>query len=297
MVVLCFMGGAILRHTGRIAENAPQVINTVIIYISLPALVLLQIHSLEFQRELLFTVAMPWLTFGLAIPFFLVVGKLLKLDRATVGCLILLGGMGNTSFIGLPMIDAFYGSHMLAVGIIADQAGSFLVLSTAGIVTAGIFSSRANIRPSAIARKILTFPPAIAAIVALLLRPIAYPLWWTDTLSTIGSTVPMLAMVSVGTLFTVRGLRGLERELALGLGFKMLLAPLAIFVLFVLLLGGRGEIVQVTIFEAAMPPMIVGGILAMEYGLRPQLVPLLLGVGIVFSFITLPLWWLALGWV
>jgi len=52
----------------------------------------------------------------------------------------------------------------------------------------------------------------------------------------------------------------------------------------------------VTVFEAAMPPMILGGILATDNGLDPELVALLVSVGTPLSFLSLPLWhWLLAG--
>jgi predicted permease len=48
---------------------------------------------------------------------------------------------------------------------------------------------------------------------------------------------------------------------------------------------------RVTIFEAAMAPMITAGIIAVDHDLDPPLVSLLLGVGIPLSFLTLAGWW------
>jgi hypothetical protein len=48
---------------------------------------------------------------------------------------------------------------------------------------------------------------------------------------------------------------------------------------------------RVTVFEAAMPPMIGASIVAMDHELDPPLLTLMLGVGIPLSFLTLPAWW------
>ena len=53
-----------------------------------------------------------------------------------VGCaLMLAGGLANTSFVGLPMIEAFFGAPSMATGILIDQLGTYLVLSTLGITS------------------------------------------------------------------------------------------------------------------------------------------------------------------
>jgi len=64
--------------------------------------------------------------------------------------------------------------------------------------------------------------------------------------------------------------------------------------LFAGLFSGRGETIQIAIFEAAMAPQIGAAIVAMDHDLDPPLVTLMIGVGILLSFLTLPLWWHAL---
>jgi malate permease and related proteins len=55
-----------------------------------------------------------------------------------------------------------------------------------------------------------------------------------------------------------------------------------------------GEAIRITLFEAAMGPQIGGAIVAIQHGLNPPLITLMVGVGITLSFLTLPMWWYAL---
>lgn len=77
---------------------------------------------------------------------------------------------------------------------------------------------------------------------------------------------------------------------AIGLAFKLIIAPMAIGLLYAGLFGARGEITQLTIFEAAMPPQIGAAIVAIENDLDPQLVALMAGIGIPMSFLSLFAW-------
>ena len=122
---------------------AHTAINGFVINVSLPALTLLQIHDIKLQSTLAYAIAMPWLLFTFAVLFFWSVSKLLHFTPATTGGLILVAGLGNTSFVGLPMIETFYGTHGIPVGILIDQLGTYLVLSTLGIAVAALFSSGA----------------------------------------------------------------------------------------------------------------------------------------------------------
>lgn len=296
LLVLCFIAGIVLRRWRRMPDNAPATLNSFIIHVSLPALTLLYIHQLELSGDVLLVALMAWLVFGLSAGFFRLMGRWLGLPRATTGALILVGGLGNTSFFGLPMVEAFYGREGLTTAIIADQIGSFLVLSILGITVAGIYSSG---RPSAAAifRRILFFPPFISLLVALLLIPVEYADWFAVLLKRLGDTLAPLALLSVWLQLHPGHLAGNGRNLAIGLLFKLLLAPLAIFLLYVQLLGAHGQAIQVTLFEAAMPPMITAAIVATEHELDPPLANLMVAVGLLISFATLGLWWFALRWV
>lgn len=290
LLAACFVAGILLHHGRRMPGNTPAALNAFIIHISLPALVLLHIHDLKLDSNVGFLAAMGWLQFILAVVAMRFVGRRLGLPRSTEGALILTAGLGNTSFLGLPMIEAFYGKEAIATGIVVDQLGSFLALSILGIITAGLYSSGV---PSgrAILRRIVLFPPFLALLGALALMPVTYPDWSVTLLKRLGDTLAPLALLSVGFQLRLGHLAGNGRNLALGLGFKLFLVPLLIFLLYVPILGARGQEIQVTLFESAMPPMITAAILAAEHDLDPPLASLMVAVGLLLSFFTLAGWW------
>jgi len=290
LLVLCFVAGVLLHRYKRMPVNTPAVLNSFIIHISLPSLTLLYVHDLKLDGDVWLMAAMAWIYFGLSVWFFRMVGKRMNLPRRTIGALILTGGLGNTSYLGLPMIEAYYGHQGLASGIIVDQLGSFLVLSTLGILVAGIYSSGAPTL-GAMAKRIAYFPPFIALVIAVLLIPMDYPEWLSVILKRMGDTLAPLALLSVGFQLRLGHLAGNGKKLAIGLGFKLVLAPLVLFLLYVPLLGAHGEAIQITLFEAAMPPMITAAILATEHDLDPPFATLMVAVGLVISFVTLTAWW------
>ncbi len=290
LLILCFIAGMVLRRLRRMPDNAPATLNSFIIHVSLPALTLLYIHELHISGDVILIAAMAWIVFGLSAAFFWSVGRWLQLPRATVGALMLVGGLGNTSFFGLPMVEAYFGTAGLGTAIIADQLGSFFALSVLGITVAGIYSSG---RPTAaeIVKRIASFPPFIALAIALLLIPVEYADWFTILLKRLGDTLAPLALLSVGMQLRLGHVAEHKRNLALGLTFKLMLAPLAIWLLYVQIIGAQGLPIQVTIFEAAMPSMITAAIVANEHDLDPELSNLMVAVGLLLSFITLSAWW------
>ncbi len=183
------------------------------------------------------------------------IGRRLGLATPTIGALILTAGLANTSFVGVPMIESFYGAHYMAVGLLIDQLGTYLVLSTLGI-TVACLCSRGSASASDVARRVVTFPPLIALVLALLLEPVSYPPLVSDILVRLGATLAPLALVSVGLQLRLGGLHGRLALVTCGLGVKLLLAPLLLAFLYLKLLGATGTVAHVTLFEAAMGPQI-----------------------------------------
>ena len=139
LLVACFLIGMLLRRSGRLPANAHAALNGFVIHISLPALTLLYVHALRLEAKLLFPIAMAWVMFGVGFLVFRELGRVLTLPRETVGALILTGSLANTSFIGLPMIETSYGPQGLGLGNLIDQMGTYLVLSTCGLLVAALY--------------------------------------------------------------------------------------------------------------------------------------------------------------
>ena len=290
LIFLCFGLGFAFRSAKIFPENTAAVLNRFVIYISLPAITLLQIHRLRFGPEVWLPISMPWILYAIGAIFFLLVGKILKLAPKTIGTLILTGSLGNTSFVGFPLIEALYGPQALPTGILVDQPGSFLVAGTLGILTAAAFSG-SRIQWQTILKKVFTFPPFLALVLAILLKPLAYPESFNQILDRLGSTLIPLSLVSVGAQmhFDRQRLRKVLQPLSVGLVFKLLLAPLFFYLLYVCILHQGGEVALVTLIESAMAPMITAGIIAHEYGLDTELSNLMVGIGIPISLVTVPL--------
>lgn len=156
---------------------------------------------------------------------------------------------------------------------------------------ASIYSSGSRVDAKKIICGIALFVPFQAFVLALILIPFEYPAWLAELLKRLGGTLIPLALVSVGYQLRLSAVRGKATALVTGLVFKLALAPALIFILFAGLLGTEGQAMRVTVFEAAMPPMIGASIVAMDHELDPPLLTLMLGVGIPLSFLTLPAWW------
>jgi len=294
LLLLCFALGMVLRKTGRLPEATPAALNGFIVHVSLPALTLHHLRHLNFDASVAAPLAMAWLLFAVGVAFFLAAQRLFRWPAATTGALILTGALGNTSFVGLPMIESFFGREHVGLGILIDQLGTYMVLSTVGLLIAATLSA-GELTARAVAQRVLTFPPFLAVLLALASAPLPSPQWADAAFARLGDTLAPLALFSVGFQLRLAALRSRWRPLAAGLGYKLVAGPLAVLAVFAALTNLDNPAMQVAVFEAAMAPMIGGAIVAAQHKLDPELGTLMLGIGIPLSFLTLPVWWYALA--
>jgi len=200
--------------------------------------------------------------------------------------------------LGFPIIEALYGQEALKTAILVDQPGSFVVLSTLGILTAILYSSGSSSGVH-IVKKIIFFPPFITFVVACLMNIFNFD--FQDMiqflLQKIGSAMTPLAMLSVGLQLHFDRKSQHWKFLGLGLLFKLILTPAMFYLLYVVVLNQQSQIIQVSIMESAMAPMITASILASSYGLKPKLSSMMIGFGIPISFITLIFWYFVLSYI
>ncbi|WP_329740767.1 AEC family transporter [Dyella sp. A6] len=296
LLFVCLVLGMLVARFARPPSGMVHGINWWVINIALPALVLELVPKLKPNPELWFPVAAMWVVFLGAWLLFALLGRWRGWSRQRIGALVLVCGLGNTSFMGYPMLQALHGQAGLSLAVVADQLGCFPLLASLGVVVACLYAGQAP-QPRVIVRRILTFPAFDALIVGIVVGALGgWPTWLDGVFGPIGSTLTPLALFSVGLQFSFRPDRGELGAMSWGLGWKLLAAPLACWVLGVVS-GVGGLVLTAGVLQAAMAPMVSAAILADEYELEPALANTVLGAGIVLSLLTVPLanLWLPAG--
>lgn len=285
LVVLSLGAGMLARRSKRFPPQTAEAVNALVLNVALPALVLRSMHRVALEWSLVAAAGMLWLQFLLAAVLFLLLGRVTRLPRGSVGALVLTAGLSNTAFVGLPLIEATLGKGALGAAVFVDQAGSFLVVATLGLAFAAALSGR-KLTPRAVVTRLLAFPAFLALIAAFALRGFAFPLWLDATLLRLGELLTPLALFSVGFQLRLGGVRERLGPLSLGLGYKLVLSPLLFGALFLLFEDRSSTTWMVTVMQCAMPPMVTGGILAAQHDLDPPLAAAMVGVGLPLSAIS-----------
>ena len=306
VIFICLLAGILCKRLRQFPHQAPQVFNSFIVYITLPALVFSQVPrmlvNLDFSSNWWLPVSMAWICFVLSYFIFSFIGKKLHWKDGKTGALILTAGLANTSFVGIPLLEALIGKEAVPIGLLADQPGSFLVLSTLGIVVAALYSG-AKITPGFIAKRIFTFPPFIALLITVfwfIFIGRSYPESLEGiyaSMDKIAATLVPLALFSVGFQlhFDLEVFKRRWIPLSLGLSFKLLIFPAFFAFLYLKVLNGNDLVTHVVVLESAMATMITAAVVANEFNLDNEISNLMVGLSIPLSLLTVPLWKYFLG--
>jgi predicted permease len=296
LIVVFLLLGFFLQRFKFVPANTSKYLNNYLIYVVLPALALRYLPKIELRTELLLPVAAAWIGFGLSWLIFGTLGKKYGWGNSITGCLVITAGLANTSFVGIPIIQALYGEKAVIIALLIDQAGSFIIVSSVAVIVASIYSVGKK-RKRDITKKILTFPPFLFFLIAFGLN--FYGLEtagiFDALLQVITATLTPVALTSVGLQVKMDFAALKSKYLWYGLSYKLLLIPLVILILFKYVFQLEGLILQVSVMEAAMAPMITGSIIAITHDLEPKLASLLVGIGIPLSFFTLAIWYFILS--
>ena len=259
-----------------------------------PAIILLSIPKLELASGLYFAILAPWLSVIISAFFVILLARAFHWPRDIQGALLILTALGNTGFLGLPMIKALFGLEHVAVAVVYDQLGTFILVTTYATILVAIYSGDEKVAALAIVKKVLFFPPFVTLVVALLLpADILLPVEFI--LEAMAAAVIPITMLSIGMQFSFRVEKDYLRPLIAGLSLKMLVMPI-----FIAGLGywlSISEVIwQSSVFQSATPPMVTGAVLLTAHNIAPKFTASMLGFGTILALIWLPaVYWLLNG--
>lgn len=297
IALFCLILGLFLQYRkGFPSQLASQWVNTYLFYLVLPALALLYIPQMEIHARLLIPISAAWFTFLLSWLIFGLLGHYLKWEQGITGCLIIVAGLANTSFMGFPLIEFIYGKEGLPTAFLMDQGGSFLLVSSLSIVVGSIYSHKQG-NLSRIPLKIISFPPFIFLLisVAMSILQVPVPHALERVLAFVAQTMAPMALLAIGLRLSLDFGSLKSRFFWLAMGYRLLLAPLLVWLLYASWLDRDSLEFKVMVLESGMAPMITGSIIAIQYDLSPKLASQLAGLGMPIALLSLVLWYFLLG--
>lgn len=285
LILLAIGIGYGLNRLRIFSEDAATILNKFVIFISLPAMVLLQIPKLTLSMDIMIPVIIAWIVMTLTAILTLLASKVLHFSKDVTGALMLVAVLTNSSFLGIPIINAYLGDEALPFILVYDQIGTFLALSTYGIFVAAYYSNKSEINIQIMAVKIFTFPPFVSLVIALFFIGTPFPDVISKVLATLANTIVPIALVAVGLQLQLKLPSHEIKPFGIALFIKLIIAPM-IALSIVKIAGWTNLAASVSVMEAGMAPMVTAGAMASLSGLAPRLSSAIVGYGILISFFT-----------
>ncbi|MFA5866546.1 MAG: AEC family transporter [Actinomycetota bacterium] len=273
-----------LKRIGFLGPADVEVLNKIIIYVSLPALIFLAVQradlSLSVAKFPLFAIVIMLLTLAVAFA----AGRLLKLSPALKGAFLLVAAMGNTGYLGFPMTIGLYGQQNLIKSVFYDF-GTVALLFTLGIIIAGYYGDPE--RKMNAAKEFVMFPSVLALAAGLLFNPVPLPDFLIKTLDYLGqATVPVI-MLTVGLTLEGKKIGKYAAPLMAMLLLKLVLSP--VFGYLAAAAGGlSGTDLGIVVLEASMPAVMLSLVVGLRYKLDTEFTSLAILVSIIASLVTIP---------
>ena len=276
LILLAILIGYVISRLNIFSKDAPTILNQFVIYISLPAMILLQVPKLSFSIDMVIPIVIAWSVMILSAILILLLSRFFSFSREITGCLMLVSILTNSSFLGIPIINAYMGESALAYVLVYDQLGTFI---------ASYYSNKTQLTFKIITLKVFTFPPVIALITSLFLIGVEFNPIISKVLNSFASTIVPVALVAVGLQLKLKLPKEDLKPFSVALSVKLIIAPI-IAIGISSLFNWNNQASIVSIMEAGMAPMITAGAIASMAGLAPRLSSAIVGYGILISFIT-----------
>ncbi|MBE0447486.1 MAG: AEC family transporter [Actinobacteria bacterium] len=279
------------KRTGLLKKEDNAVLNNIIIYLTMPALIFRAVFESDISLSLLKIPLLALIVVTLSMGVAFVAGRFARLSRPTFGALIIAASLGNTGYLGFPLTLQIFGIENLVRAVFYDLFGTAIFMFTVGLFIADKYGEgRDRINK---VKEILTFPPLLGLVAALALKGFGLPEFMTDAIGFLaGATVPLI-MLSIGLSLEVADMGRYKLEIGITGLIKLALAPL------IALFGASAfSMTQVdmgiTILEASMPTAMFSMIIGLKYGLDTDFLPAAIVATTMISLVTIPIWQYAL---
>lgn len=288
-VILFISLGFLAKKIRVFREEDTKILIDFVIYFSFPAIVFDNIYHLRINDALFDMIGAGWVVMFLAMGLAFLWSKLVGYDKNTMIVVVMMSVFGNTAFVGIPFIDSFYGEEGIRYAIAYDQFVSFILVSVLAPLMISLVGEGFSIK--SVVKRIFLFPPFIALIVALLLKPVALPDFLFKAFGMLGSTVVPLALFVAGFGLDFHELKNSITKVIPILAIKIVIVPL----LFMAVLFGFGKLSglewKVAVMQSAMPSMVYAAVLAIRGGLDKSIAISAVGLGIVVALVILPIFY------
>ncbi len=289
-IIILILSGYFLKVLNILKEEDSKVLSRVVIYLTMPSTIFLVIlknlNPCQISSFLKLMVIII-LTFSLCGLLAYILGRFIKLDKKSLGGLILVCMLANTGFLGYPIILGMFGEHGLVRAIFCDMVSVFITMVLGSYVGIKFGSGEGK----NVFVEMIKFPPLVTGVLSILLVIIGFKLSYLPNfiLKSINylssATVPCI-MISLGLSLSPRAIQYSLSISGLACLFRFLLSPTFAY-LFSIIFGVYGLDRDVLIIESSMPSAMMSFVLGTIYNLNTKIISSAIFITTVMSFFVL----------
>lgn len=221
-----------------------------------------------------------------------VVGKCLKLPKKRYGVFVPTAAAANSLLVGVPLCLQLFGDESLPFAM-AYYMGTTVVTQSVGLILVkSSGTSEEKTSATKVIKSVLTSPPIIALIIALVILALNWslPSVVMSTASYFSKSVTSLAMIYSGLIIQSVGIKNLRfhKGLPTAMVLRLLIAPIICYGV-TTLFGVSGLPQQVLIMASAMPSVTQVTVMAGVYGADDEYAATGASLTLLGSFLTLPI--------
>ena len=296
MLLLMILPGFIFKKLKMINEDQTKSVSNIIVNLIVPAIIInaLQVEKTGELMGRMASLAVFWavmIIIGLII--WVVWSKARHMDR--VESSVLAGALlvPNTGFIGIPLINQFYGAEGLLYVSICEIISDICVFT----IIYTIISRSAGVKEKMKIKELLS-PPIVAVIIgyALFAFEIKLPDFISGAVQNISGASAALAMFVLGSqLADIKG-KEFFGDLSVypKVAGRLILMPVIAFIILRVIVGDTSLISTVFILSWGLPAGVFCVVLAEKFGANPSMATKSVMLSNIFCLITTSVWAMAL---
>lgn len=298
-ILLLVMAGYLLKVKGRISDDTRTFLSKLVYYFAFPAMTFRSIVSFDFAGtfriklvacNLLVTGSISVVTFLLAF----LIRERRKRGSFHMGCF-----RSNQGYMGLPLIQGFYGQQAMSRAAVVNGFDSLLVILLSVFALEIFRGGKPEGKPASgtlgiLGKKLAAFavnPFIVSSVLGLLFSYFNIPVLkigiLDELLKMAGGMALPLALVSIGCSVEIRHLKE-NLKLIMEVGFiKLILMPVTAFVLAWTAFGFRGVDLGMSVILLATPSSVSSYVMACEMDADGELSAAIIGFTTFASVLTI----------
>ncbi len=282
---LMILVGILLRKTKLLSQSHSSLLSSIVINISLPSLIFINIASSDISGEMIYLPIIAFSISFICIIIAIVYSRIRHYTKVKTWTIIILLALMNTAFIGYPIVLGVFGNEGFVRAIFFDMAMAIMLVFF-GMTLSSLFGGdRKEVLVNG-----LKFVPLWALLFGIIFNLFNIPMGYIleNSLTYLGNSTIPLIMLSMGLTINFADFKSYLSDTIFVFVVRLLLAPVLLYAI-LSYFGVSGLIMNVSVIESAMPTAMNALVLAITYDLDVELVSSVVFVTTILSVVTLPL--------